>query len=42
MDGATQAEVPLHDYGFKAAYRQSLLRRWLIINGIAGATELSP
>ena len=31
MDGATQAEVPLHDYGFKAAYRQSFLRRWLIM-----------
>jgi hypothetical protein len=31
MDGATQAEVALHDYGFKAAYRQSLLRRWLIM-----------
>ena len=31
VDGATQAEVPLHDYGFKAAYRQSMLRRWLIM-----------
>jgi hypothetical protein len=31
MDGATQAQVPLHDYGFKVAYRQSLLRRWLIM-----------
>jgi len=31
LDGATQAQVPLHDYGFKAAYRKSILRRWLIM-----------
>lgn len=31
LDGQTQAEVPLHDYGFKAAYRQGILRRWLIM-----------
>jgi hypothetical protein len=31
IDGASQARVPLHDYGFKAAYRQSMLRRWLIM-----------
>jgi len=31
LDGATQAQVPLHDYGFKVAYRQSMLRRWLIL-----------
>lgn len=31
VDGATQAQVPLHDYGAKAAYRQCLLRRWLIM-----------
>jgi hypothetical protein len=31
LDGATQAKVPLHDYGFKAAYRQCMLRRWLIM-----------
>ena len=31
VDGQTQAEVPLHDYGFKAAYRQGILRRWLIM-----------
>jgi hypothetical protein len=30
-DGSTQAQVPLHDYGFKAAYRQGILRRWLIL-----------
>jgi hypothetical protein len=30
-DGQTLAEVPLHDYGFKAAYRQCILRRWLIM-----------
>jgi hypothetical protein len=31
FDGQTEAEVPLHDYGFKAAYRQAILRRWLIM-----------
>ena len=31
LDGQTSAPVPLHDYGFKAAYRQSILRRWLIM-----------
>jgi hypothetical protein len=31
VDGQTQAEVPLHDYGFKAAYRQGIMRRWLIL-----------
>jgi hypothetical protein len=31
VDGQTQAEVPLHDYGFKAAYRQGFMRRWLIM-----------
>jgi hypothetical protein len=31
LDGATQAPVQLHDYGFKVAYRQSMLRRWLIM-----------
>jgi hypothetical protein len=31
VDGQTQAEVPLHDYGFKVAYRQAILRRWLIM-----------
>jgi hypothetical protein len=30
-DGQTQAQVQLHDYGFKAAYRQCILRRWLIM-----------
>jgi hypothetical protein len=30
-DGQTQAEVPLHDYGFKAAYRQGVLRKYLIM-----------
>ena len=29
--GQTEARVPLHDYGFKAAYRQGILRRWLIM-----------
>jgi hypothetical protein len=30
IDGQSQAPVQLHDYGFKAAYRQAVLRRWLI------------
>ncbi len=31
LDGQSSAPVPLHDYGFKTAYRQSVLRRWLIM-----------
>jgi len=31
MDGASDAEVPLHEYGFKAAYRQNVLREWLVL-----------
>jgi hypothetical protein len=31
LDGQTEARVPLHDYGFKVAYRQGILRRWLIM-----------
>jgi hypothetical protein len=31
LDGQTSALVPLHDYGFKVAFRQSILRRWLIM-----------
>jgi hypothetical protein len=30
-DGQTQAPVQLHDYGFKIAYRQGILRRWLVM-----------
>jgi hypothetical protein len=30
-DGQSEAPVQLHDYGFKAAYRQGILRRWLIM-----------
>jgi hypothetical protein len=30
-DGQTEASVQLHDYGFKIAYRQGILRRWLIM-----------
>ncbi|HEY4211472.1 MAG TPA: hypothetical protein VGM84_08335 [Steroidobacteraceae bacterium] len=30
-DGETKAPVSLHDYGLKIAYRQSVLRRWLIM-----------
>jgi hypothetical protein len=30
-DGQSDAPVQLHDYGFKAAYRQGILRRWLIM-----------
>jgi hypothetical protein len=31
IDGQTLAEVPLHDYGVKVAWRQAVLRRWLIM-----------
>lgn len=31
VDGATQAAVPLQDYGIKVAYRRSILRDWLIL-----------
>ncbi|HEU4627162.1 MAG TPA: hypothetical protein VFS52_20535 [Steroidobacteraceae bacterium] len=31
FDGATDQEVPLHEYGIKAAYRQSVIRDWLIL-----------
>ena len=31
LDGETEAEVPLHDYGFKAAYRQAVTRNWLVM-----------
>jgi hypothetical protein len=31
IDGQTEAPVPLHDYGMKVAYRQGVLRRWLIM-----------
>ena len=31
FDGETDAPVPMHDYGAKVAYRQSILRRWLIM-----------
>jgi hypothetical protein len=31
MDGETDAEVPMHEFGFKAAYRQSVARDWLIL-----------
>ena len=31
FDGSTDAEVPLHEYGFKAAYRQSIARDWLVM-----------
>jgi hypothetical protein len=31
VDGASDAPVPLHDYGAKIAYRESILRRWLIM-----------
>jgi hypothetical protein len=31
LDGQTEAPVQLHDYGVKAAYRQGILRRWLIL-----------
>lgn len=31
VDGETDAEVPVHDYGFKVAYRQAVLRNWLVL-----------
>jgi hypothetical protein len=31
IDGATDAPVPLHDYGLKVAYRKAVVRRWLIM-----------
>ena len=31
VDGETGGEVPLHEYGIKAAYRQSVMRDWLIL-----------
>ena len=30
-DGQSEAPVQLHDYGFKVAYREAILRRWLIM-----------
>lgn len=30
-DGQMEASVQLHDYGFKTAYRQGILRRWLVM-----------
>jgi hypothetical protein len=30
-DGEADADVPLHEYGFKAAYRQSVYRDWLVL-----------
>jgi hypothetical protein len=31
FDGATNAPVPMHEYGWKAGYRQSVLRDWLVL-----------
>jgi hypothetical protein len=31
IDGQTDAQVPLHNYGTKFAYRQAVLRKWLIL-----------
>jgi len=31
LDGETEADVPLHDYGFKAAFRQAITRNWLVL-----------
>jgi hypothetical protein len=31
FDGATDAPVPMHEFGVKAAYRRSVLRDWLIM-----------
>jgi hypothetical protein len=31
FDGETDAVIPLHDYGFKAAYRRRIAREWLAL-----------
>jgi hypothetical protein len=31
VDGQTDAHVPIHNYGTKFAYRQAVLRKWLIM-----------
>jgi hypothetical protein len=31
FDGETGADVPMHEYGIKAAWRQSVMRDWLIL-----------
>ena len=31
IDGQTDASVPIHNYGTKFAYRQAVLRKWLIM-----------
>ncbi len=31
FDGETGADIPLHEYGIKAAYRQSVMRDWLVL-----------
>lgn len=31
IDGETNTAVPLHEYGVKAAYRQAVMRDWLIL-----------
>jgi hypothetical protein len=36
IDGVTQAQVPLQDYGGRVAYRRSILRDWLILELRAG------
>src|SRR3954451_16156580 len=31
IDGASDMPVPVHEYGFKAAYRQAITRDWLVM-----------
>jgi hypothetical protein len=31
IDGMSEAPVPVHEYGFKAAYRQAVMRDWLVM-----------
>ena len=31
IDGSSDMEVPVHEYGFKAAYRQAVVRDWLVM-----------
>jgi hypothetical protein len=38
IDGMTDAPVPVHEYGMKAAYRQAVFRDWLVMEVRASLT----
>jgi hypothetical protein len=38
VDGETQADVPLREYGVRTTYRQNILREWLVIELRASLT----